>query len=169
MNGGPSDTSRDHIRRYNRATDERACESRLLRTREAPLVASDVASRRVQRIERRFPSWCAAKAPGSMTRTALSTSTDSRPLYELTRPRSPRHRRSDGEAGRRELGFFSPVGPTRTRKPSSFSPERLASSTPGDLNRVFFTSGGAAEANGECLEVSPSVSPACAATSTATR
>ncbi len=63
------------------------------------------------------------------------------PLHEPARPRPARHRRGGARAQAEDDRRTSPCGPTRTRTAIELA-EKLATLTPGDLNRVFFTTGG---------------------------
>ena len=90
-------------------------------------------------------SSCAARAPTSTTPTASATSTRwpacSSASSATAAPTSPRPRPSRPSSWR-----SCRCGPTPTPTRSSW-PQRVADYAPGDLNRVFFTSGG-----GEAVE-----------------
>ena len=94
---------------------------------------------------RPFPPSCAARAPTSTTTRASATSTVSRACSwstPVTAARSwPRPRTSRPRSSR-----SSPCGRTPTPRPSS-SPSVSPTTRPGDLNKVFFTTGG-----GEAVE-----------------
>ena len=83
----------------------------------------------------------AARAATCGTRTASATSTAlSGLVHRAGRPRPPRARRGRPPAGRDTLEYF-PIW-TYAHPPAIELAARLAELAPGDLNRVFFTSGG---------------------------
>ena len=83
----------------------------------------------------------AARAATSTTSTATATSTASPALFCVQRRPRPRRARRGGGRARSRSSTSTRTGATPTRARSS-SPTRIAALAPGDLNRVFFTSGG---------------------------
>ena len=89
---------------------------------------------------RRSRSSCGARAATSTTSTATATSTGCRRCSASTSATAaPTSRRPAPTRPRSSAS--SPTGPTRTRRAIELA-ARIASLAPGDLNRVFFTSGG---------------------------
>ena len=112
-------------------------------------------------------SWCAVRERASTTPTARSTSTASRdcsPTCSATAaPTSPRRRPSQIE----HAGLL-PAVDLRPPARRSNSPRSSPSLAPGDLNRVFFTTGGC-RGRTRARGSSRASTTRCAATPTATR
>ena len=93
----------------------------------------------IRRRQPRSRSSPAARAPTSTTSTASATSTGSRPVLRQRRPR-PRRARRGAARQVEELDFYIIWSYAHPR--AIELAERIAALAPGDLNRVFFTSGG---------------------------
>ena len=129
-------------------TDEQRREPRVLRAGTAQPLDADVAHGRLRRAQR-DPDHGARRGHARLRRERHRVLR--RPLgtlHEPARPRTSRHRGGGGRADG-ELGFF-PLW-TYAHPRAIELAEKLASLTPGDLNRVFFTSGGS-EAERERVE-----------------
>ena len=119
---------------------------------QAPSVAALHADGRLRRASRSRSS-SAARAATSSTTTASATSTAC-PRCSASTPATGATSRPGGADQTKELGFFTNW--TSAHPTSIELAARVAALAPGDLNRVFFTSGGS-EAVDSALKLCPPV------------